>query len=161
MGSVRIRLMVAGAAVLVALTGCGSDDPPETPSACLRPASAYLTALGEAPGEVRLDGTTPISSCLVPDQASGALQTVGKSVIDAATELNRQVLDDADPRTIVRLGYLVGAVQEGASGTGGIHTDLVRRLDTAARYTGPNGRPFGPEFERTFGEGYAAGQASG
>jgi hypothetical protein len=160
MERVRITLMAAGAA-LVLLTGCGTDDSPETPTACLEPATAYLKALEEAPGEVRLDGTTPISSCLVPDQASGALQTVGKSVIDSATELNRQILDDPDPRTVVRLGYLVGAVQEGASGTGGVHTDLVRRLDTAARYTGPGGKPFGAEFERTFGEGYAAGQASG
>jgi hypothetical protein len=158
---VRTTLIAAGIAALLALAGCGADDPPETPAACLQPASAYLEALDGAPGEVRLDGTTPISSCLVPDQASGALQTVGKSVIDAATELNRDVLDDPDPRTIVQLGYLVGAVQEGASGTSGIHTDLVRRLDSAARYTGAGGRPFGAEFERTFGEGYAAGQASG
>src|SRR4051812_7656764 len=112
MERVRITLMAAGAA-LVLLTGCGNEDAPQTPAACLQPASAYLKALEEAPGEVRLDGATPISSCLVPDQASGALQTVGKSVIGAATELNRQILDDPDPRTIVRLGYLVGAVQEG------------------------------------------------
>jgi hypothetical protein len=154
-------LIAAGVAALLALAGCGSEDSPETPAACLAPASAYLKALDAAPGEVRLDGTTPISDCLVPDQASGALQTVGKSVIGAATELNGQILDDPDPHTIVRLGYLVGAIQEGASGTGGIHTDLVRRLDTAARYTGPGGKPFGAEFERTFGEGYAAGQTSG
>jgi hypothetical protein len=160
-GIVRSGLIATGAAALIAVAGCGSDDPPETPAACLQPSSAYLDALGRAPGEVRLDGTTPISSCLVPDQASGALQTVGKSVIDAATELNRQVLDDPDPGTIVQLGYLVGAVQEGASGTSGIHTDLVRRLDSAARYTGRGGRPFGAKFERTFDEGYAAGQASG
>jgi hypothetical protein len=160
-GSVRKMLIAAGAVVLVALAGCGSEDSPETPSACLAPASAYLKALDAAPGEVRLDGTTPISDCLVPDQASGALQTVVKSVIGAATELNREILDDQDPRTIVRLGYLVGAVQEGASGTSGIHTDLVRRLDTAARYTGPGNEPFGVGFERSFGDGYAAGQTSG
>ena len=110
---------------------------------------------------MRLDGTTPISSCLVADQPSGALQTVGKSVVDAATELNSEVLRDPSPATIVSLGYLVGAVQEGASGTGGIHQDLVLRLDAAARYTGPDGKPFGAEFERAFGEGYAAGQAGG
>ncbi len=145
----------------IALGGCGSDDQPETPAACLQPADAYLRALEAAPGEVRLDGTTPISSCLVAEQPSGALQTVGKSVVDAATELNRRILRDPDPRTIVELGYLVGAVQEGASGTGGIHQDLVLRLDSAARYTGPGGKPFGAEFERSFGEGYAAGQARG
>lgn len=153
--------MAAGAAVLVALTGCGSDDLPETPAACLAPAGSYLRALEDAPGDVRLDGTTPISSCLVEDQASGALQTVGKSIVDAATQLNGEVLRDPKPETIVRLGYLVGAVQEGASGTAGIHQDLVLRLDSAARNTGPGGKPFGAGFERSFGEGYAAGQDSG
>jgi hypothetical protein len=158
---VRIRLILAGTVALLTLAGCGSDDEPETPAACLQPATAYLEALEAAPGEVRLEGKTAISSCLVDDQASGALQTVGKSVVDAATELNSRILRDPDPRTIVELGYLVGAVQEGASETGGIHQDLVLRLDTAARYSGPGGKPFGAEFERSFGEGYAAGQASG
>jgi hypothetical protein len=60
----------------------------------------------------------------------------------------------------VRLGYLVGAVQEGAAATGGIHEDLVLRLDAAARFTG--GRDaFGARFERAFGVGYAAGQEHG
>jgi hypothetical protein len=154
-------LIAAGIAALAAVSGCGSDDSPETPSACLQSPRVYLTALESAPGEVQLDGTTPISSCLIEDQPSGALQTVGKSVIGAATELNGEVLRGPDPRAIVELGYLVGAVQEGASGTAGIHQDLVRRLDAAARYTGPSGKPFGAGFERSFGEGYAAGQASG
>lgn len=157
----RLKLTLAGAIALLALAGCGSSDPPETPAACLAPASEYLEALEAAPGEVRLAGTTPISSCLVSEQASGSLQTVGKSIIDAATELNGEVLRDPDPQTIVRLGYLVGAVQEGAATTGGIHRDLILRLDSAARYPGPGGKPFGAEFERSFGEGYAAGQASG
>ncbi len=156
-----IKLTLAGAAALLALAGCGSSDPPETPAACLAPASDYLQALEAAPDEVRLAGTTAISSCLVSEQPSGSLQTVGKSIIDAATELNGEVLRDPDPQTIVRLGYLVGAVQEGASTTGGIHRDLILRLDAAARYPGPDGEPFGAEFERSFGEGYAAGQASG
>ena len=110
---------------------------------------------------MRLDGTTPISSCLVAEQASGALQTVGKSVVDAATELNARSCGIRTRGRSSQLGYLVGAVQEGASGTGGIHQDLVLRLDSAARYTGPGGKPFGAEFERSFGEGYAAGQAGG
>ena len=157
----RIGLIAAGAAALVAISGCGSDDAPETPAACLQPADAYLSALEAAPGEVRLDGTAPISSCVVPDQPSGALQTVGASVVDAATELNREVRQDGSPQAIVQLGYLVGAVQEGASETDGIHQDLILRLDSAARYTGSGGKPFGAEFERSFGEGYAAGQANG
>ncbi|MDX6582651.1 MAG: hypothetical protein QOI10_1835 [Solirubrobacterales bacterium] len=157
----RIKLSLAGAAAALVLAGCGATEPPATPAACLVPGTEYLRALEAAPGEVRLPDNTPISSCLVPDQASGALQTVGKSIIDAATELNRQILRDPDPRTIIRLGYLVGAVQEGASGTGGVHHDLILRLDSAARYSGPAGKPFGAAFERTFGQGYAAGQADG
>jgi hypothetical protein len=158
---VRIKLTLAGSLALLALAGCGSSDPPETPAACLQPTSAYLDALDAAPGEVRLDGSTPISSCLVADQASGAMQTVGTSIVGAATELNREILRNPDRETIVSLGYLVGAVQEGAASTSGIHRDLVLRLDSAARYSGPDGEPFGAGFERAFGEGYAAGQTGG
>lgn len=158
----RTKLTGVGAvAVLIALAGCGSSDPPETPAACLTPADSYLEALEVAPGEVRLDGTTAISSCLVPDQDPGPLQTVGKSVVDAATELNGDVRSSGSERATVELGYLVGAVQEGAAATDGIHRDLILRLDSAARFTGPGGEPFGAAFERSFGEGYAAGQAGG
>jgi hypothetical protein len=158
---VRIKLTLAGALALFTLAGCGSSDPPETPAACLAPASGYLTALEAAPGDVRLAGITPISSCLVSEQPAGSLQTVGHSIVGAATELNRQILRDPNPQTIIRLGYLVGAVQEGASRTAGIHRDLVLRLDSAARYTGADAKPFGAAFERSFGQGYAAGQTSG
>jgi hypothetical protein len=153
-------MLVAGALALLA--GCGgSSEDPETPAACLAPAAGYLRALESAPGEVRLDGTTPISECLVEDQPGGALQTVGESVVDAATELNARARRDPGGRGTVQLGYLVGAVQEGASGTGGIHQDLVLRLDSAARFSGDEARPFPAEFERAYGEGYAAGQANG
>ena len=68
---------------------------------------------------------------------------------------------DPDPAAVVQLGYLVGAVQEAEASTGGIHRDLKLRLDSAARYTGPGDEPFGAAFERSYGEGYAAGQAAG
>jgi hypothetical protein len=153
-------MLLAGALALLA--GCGgSSEPPETPAACLGTADDYLAALESAPGQVRLDGDTPISGCLVEDQAGGALQTVGKSVVDAATELNVQARRDPGGRGTVQLGYLVGAVQEGASNTGGIHQDLVLRLDAAARFSGEQDKPFPAEFERAYGEGYAAGQANG
>lgn len=158
----RIAFTLAGAlSVLVVLSGCGSDEPPQTPVACLAPASAYLEALEAAPGGVRLGGTTPISSCLVEEQSSGPLQTVGQSAVEAATVLNGEIREDPDPVTIVRLGYLVGAMRQAAGSTSGIHEDLVLRLESAARFSGEGEKPFDAGFERAFGEGYAAGQKNG
>lgn len=153
--------MVILAGAVAGLAGCGSSDPPETPAACLAPMSAYLTALEAAPGQVRLAGATPISDCLVEDQAAGALQTVGKSLVDTASELNSQIRRRPDPEASIQLGYLVGAVQQGAESTGGIHQDLVIRLDSAARYQPSSEASFSAAFERAYGEGYAAGQADG
>jgi hypothetical protein len=151
----RLIALVLAAAVLAA-AGCGSDDEPVTPAACLGPASAYLDALEDAPGEVRLEGATAISDCIVPAQEPGPLAQAGDSMVGAATRLNREIRSDFDERATVQLGYLVGAVQEGAAATGGIHEDLILRLDAAARFSGDEA-PFGSRFERAFGEGYAAG----
>lgn len=151
-------LILAGA--LLAAAGCGSDDEPTTPAACLGPASTYLAALEDAPGEVRLEGGIRISDCLVADQEAGPLGGVGEAIVGAATRLNREVRRGSDREKIARLGYLVGAVQRGASASGGIHADLVRRLDAAARFGGDDGA-FSASFERAFGEGYAAGRERG
>jgi hypothetical protein len=153
---VAVLLALAGA-----LLGCGSSEPPETPVACLGPPADYLEALEGAPDEALLGGTTPIGACLVEEQSPGTLQTVGASVIATATLLNREVRDDPDPATIARLGYLVGAIQQAGAETGGIHEDLILRLDSAARFSGGEGAAFGASFERAFGKGYAAAQASG
>jgi hypothetical protein len=154
-----VRRVIALLVPIPLLAGCGSDDA-ETPAACLAPADAYLEALAEAPGEVRLDGTTPISDCIVPSQDGGELSQVGSATVEAATRLNAEARRDPAGERTVELGYLVGAVQEGAAETGGIHADLVRRLDTAAR-AGEGGEPFSAGFERAFGEGYAAAQEGG
>jgi hypothetical protein len=58
----------------------------------------------------------------------------------------------------VRLGYLVGAVQEGASETSGIHTDLVRRIEASPRYLKPRGTS---PFDLAYARGYAAGRSGG
>jgi hypothetical protein len=152
------------AAALVVVAGCGEDEP-ETPAACLAPATQYLDALAAAPEPVLLDGSTPISDCLVEDQSPAEQGQVGEELIRAATRLNTEALRDPSGDATVQLGYLVGAVQQGAAESGatesgGIHTDLLRRLDSAARFT-EGGRPLPASFERAFGEGYAAGQESG
>jgi hypothetical protein len=157
----RIAATAAAALLVLFGAGCGSDEPPETPAACLEAASVYLRALEAAPGRVLLDGTTPISGCLVEEQAPGAQAQAGAAMIAAATQLNREVRRDFDRPTAVSLGYLIGAVQEGAAATGGIHADLIRRLDEAARYPGGGGEPFPASVERALGAGYAAGQESG
>jgi len=152
----RRGTLIAVLALLFA--GCGDDDA-STPVACLADAKAYLAALESAPGEVRLDGTTAISDCLIKNQSDGDLGSVGEQLVNVATQLNREALEDRDGEAAVQLGYLIGAVQEGASQTGGIHEDLVIRLDAAARFSTEG--PLPVSFERAFGEGYAAGQATG
>jgi hypothetical protein len=154
---VKRGILIALAGAL--LVGCGSEDE-QAPTACLGGKDVYLAALAGAPGEVRLEDGTPIGDCLVEAQAGGELGQVGEGMVAAATELNRRVQEDPAGEAATQLGYLVGAVQEAASTTGGIHEDLVLRLDSAARFSrGGNGFP--ASFERAFGAGYAAGQASG
>ena len=151
-------------ALLVALTlasaGCGSASSGATPVACLAPASAYLKALGTAPGSVRLGGETPISDCLVEKQSGGDLADMGASMVRAATLLSAGARKDPGGAPALRLGYLVGAVQAGAANTSGIHADLVRRLQASARYAGP-GAGGGRSFDLTYARGYAAGRSGG
>ena len=149
----------AAVAALVALAaaGCGTKQNDLAPSACLVSNRGYLRALEAAPGEVRLAGSTQISDCLVPEQDAGQLANIGHEMVIAATKLNgRARLDPSGPAT-VQLGYLIGAVSKGADP---IHTDLIRRLNAAARFS-QGGGTMPASFERAFGRGYAAGHASG
>jgi hypothetical protein len=153
----RVRGFAAAALAIAALfAGCSSDEDTDAPSACLAGSAAYLEALPAAPGEVLLEGDAPISDCLTPDQEGGQLATIGEEMIAAATELNDAAQDDPSGPEALQLGYLVGAVERGSEG---IHADLVRRLNTAARFSPEGLLP--AEFERTFGEGYSAGLESG
>jgi hypothetical protein len=152
----RAAALAAAAGVLL-VAGCGTKQNDEAPAACLVGNEAYLMALESAPGEVRLAGTTPISECLVPEQDAGQLANVGHEMIIAATKLNAEARRDPGGPATVQLGYLIGAVSRGADS---IHTDLVRRLNSAARFSRAGGI-LSAGFERAFGRGYAAGHASG
>lgn len=147
-------------AATLALASCGSDDPPETPVGCLGSPADYLTALEQAPADVRLTGPTRISDCLVAEQEPGALETVGGALVGAATRLNEEARRDPGGDASVRLGYLSGAIDEAAEATGGIHEDLRLRLASAARFS-PGGDALPASFERGFAEGYAAGRTGG
>jgi hypothetical protein len=148
---------LAAVAVVVAIPGCGTQENDLAPTACLVPNQAYLRALERAPGEVRLAGTTPISACLVPQQDAGQLANIGQEMIVAATKLNGEARQEPGGPATVQLGYLIGAVGQGADA---IHTDLVRRLNSAAHFSQTTGT-LPARFERAFGRGYAAGQRSG
>ncbi len=150
-------ILLAFSAVLAA--GCGSQGD-STPVACLDGAGAYLAALNEAPGEVRLGGETPISDCLARNQQGGDLATVGTALVEAATRLDAEARAQPGGDANLRLGYLLGAAKRGAERTEGIHADLVRRLTVAARYT-PGHRPLPPAFFAAYRQGYDAGRARG
>jgi hypothetical protein len=152
---VGVAVLVAGA--LTAAAGCGAKKNDLAPAACLVGNEAYLRALQRAPGEVRLGGTTPISDCLVPEQDAGQLADIGHEMVIAATKLNSEARRDASGPATLQLGYLSGAVAKGADP---IHTDLVRRLNSASQFTLTGATP-PASFERAFGRGYAAGHASG
>jgi hypothetical protein len=139
--------------------GCGETDD-STPVACLNGSGAYLQALERAPGEVRLAGEVPISDCLAENQQAGDLATVGGALLDAATELNGRARNEPGGAANVRLGYLIGAAQAGAEGTGGIHAELMRRLIAAATYS-PGNQVLTKEFERAYRKGFDAGLARG
>jgi hypothetical protein len=150
---------VIAALAVGALAGCGEENV-ETPAACLASSSAYLDALRPAPEPVLLEGTTPISDCVPADQEPAELGQAGEQMIAAATKLNAEARRDPAGEATVQLGYLIGAVQQGAADGGGIHADLLRRLDAAARFS-EGGKQLPASFERAFGEGYAAGQETG
>jgi hypothetical protein len=154
------RLLAALACLIAALAaGCGSQSD-ATPVACLDGASAYVGALGGAPGKVRLSGEVPISDCLAENQTGGDLATVGAALVEAATKLNAEARTDPGGDANLRLGYLIGAAQRGADHTEGIHADLLRRLTVAARYV-PGREPLSPAFLATYRRGFDAGRARG
>jgi hypothetical protein len=152
-----MRRAIAAAAVLLvsALAACGSKGSTTAPTACLLPVGGWLSALQSAPSAVRLDRQTPISQCFTGAEAPD----VGQTAIKVATDLNAQARHDPGGAATLRLGYLAGAVHRGTSHVPS-EADLVRRVDTAARYN-PHGGSLGAAFEQAFGKGYAAGEATG
>jgi hypothetical protein len=152
----RVAIGLAAAAIAV-VGGCGDEQDDQAPAACLATDGSYLRALESAPGPVLLGGTTRISDCLVPQQEGGQLATIGQEMVVAATKLNAESRRDPGGPAPLELGYLLGAVSKGADS---IHTDLVRRLNSAARFS-ETGGTLSAGFERAFGRGYAAGRQSG
>lgn len=154
----RVRLMpLATIATLSALVaGCGSDESPATPAACLGGADAYVEALRGAPGEVSLDGTD-LADCLTDGQQGGALGEVGGAMVSAARTLNAEARRQPLGEAPVQLGYLAGVVQERAGETGGIHEDLALNLEAEATFI-PGDELLPGGFQQRYEEGLAAGR---
>ena len=151
------RLPILAALVLLKAlaAGCGSKEYTSTPIACAGSSGDYLKALRVAPGTVRLNGETAISDCFTGAEDPN----IAHAVIGAASRLNAQARRDPGGHATVELGYLAGAVHEGTAHVPS-DADLVRRVDTAARYN-PGAGSLGAAFEQAFGKGYAAGEATG
>ncbi len=155
------RALSIVAVAALALVGLGCGEPSDsTPVACLEGTGAYVKALGDAPGVVRLDGETLISECLAENQQAGDLATVGTALVATATRLNAEGRAEPGGGANLQLGYLLGAAEQGARGTNGIHAELIRRLSSAARYS-PDNRPLPAAFLSTYREGFDAGEARG
>ena len=120
-----MRVLMAVLLAAVAAAGCSQEDESPLPAACRLGPDAVVSALGSAPGEVRLEGDTALSDCLTRGSEQADVLLMGEVLLTAAARL-------ADERDALRLGYLLGAVQRGAGGTQGIHDELVRRLEQEA-----------------------------
>ena len=155
----RTRIGIALTVMVLGAAGCGSTDS-STPVVCLEGSGPYLVALKKAPGEAKIRGETPISDCLVENQASGDLATIGTAMLAATTMLSAEARERPGGQANLELGYLLGAVERGAAGTDGIHAELVRRLTAAARYS-PDDRPLPATFLEAYREGFDAGKARG
>ncbi len=155
----RLPMAILVAAIAIAAaTGCGGTDD-RTPVACLSGAQAYLAALRQVPGEARLSGQVPLSACLPANQKGGDLAAVGTAMLRATTRLNSAARTSPGGAANFELGYLVGTVEERDEHTAGIHSELLRRLVAAARYS-PGGGSLPGRFTRTYRRGQRAGRAA-
>jgi hypothetical protein len=141
-------LLVALVALIV--VGCGTSDD-STPVACLEGPAFFLQAGSDS---------VPISQCLVENQSGGDLANVGAAMLQATTRLNAEARAELGGAANVRLGYLIGASRRGAEATEGIHTELLRRLSAAARYS-PGDRRLPAAFWRAYRRGFKAGRTDG
>ncbi len=130
------------------LAGCGDGTDDDTPVACLNGPNLYLRPER---------GPVPVSECLAENQTGGDLATVGAAMVEAATRLNAEARQEPGGPAAVRLGYLLGAAERGAEGTEGIHADLLRRLDAAARYSPDGAGRTSAAYERGYDAGFERG----
>ncbi len=163
-------------AIVLPFTGCSDGRKIATPPACLSDAATWVTALSDAPNQVRISGATPISECLVKEQAAAQHEEVGKTAVEVATQLaafykgagkdKKQTGSGekvnqgsaSSEQAAIMAGYLVGAIEKGADETEGIHATLVDRVEAAAT-NGLAGAD--QQIQGAYQQGHEAGLQSG
>jgi hypothetical protein len=146
-----LRRLLAGVATLAVLAGCGSGDE-RLPVACTEGADAVRTALRDAPGKVRLEGT-PLSRCLTGAPGGDQVQIVGTAFVESASALATEARRAPEGRSALELGYLVAAAHRGGDATQGVQSELLRRLDQELSTVNTR--------SRAYRRGRQAGRASG
>ena len=146
----RRPLLLALCAIVAG--GCGSSDEGGIPATCPADAGQVVAALRDAPRPVRIRGLA-LSDCMRKDSSGGDVQRMGAVFVPAASRLGDQARREPRGPAALRLGYLVGAAERGAAHTGGLHSELVRRLEQELG----NVAGAAPEARR----GQRAGRASG
>jgi hypothetical protein len=127
-----VRAAALSTALAALLAGCGGALP-SLPPACSDGPRFVLRALRAAPGAVRLADGTRLSECVTRAYRDADVQQLGFTLTPVADQLARA----ARPADALALGYLLGAVERGASQTNGVHVELVRRLRGTVAFTDP------------------------
>jgi hypothetical protein len=122
-----VRALASTLALGLALSACGTHAKPVSEACIGRGTGAeILTALGAAPGAVRLADGTRLSECVARSVQGTDLENVGAVFTRAGSELALRAT--RDPVAALRLGFLVGAVERGASSTAGFQAELENRM---------------------------------
>jgi hypothetical protein len=116
-----------GILAALALAGCGGHGPEKLPAACASGPAAVLKALAAAPGAVRVGGVS-LSHCFNRTASASDVQTVGGTLLAVAEQLSNRAEAHPEGAAALRLGYVIGAAQRGAS-RNGVAAELVRRLE--------------------------------
>lgn len=147
--------MAMGFVTMLALTGCGTDDPTLSP-ACIDDPAAVQVALSGAPGHVALRDGTTLSRCISAATDEADLQNVGSVFFTVAEKLSESARG-GNPVAALQLGYLIGATHRGASKTNGVLAELERRV----ALVGSRLAERFPKERAAVDRGRAAGEAGG
>ena len=73
-------------------------------------------------------GGTRLSDCFAPGSDPGAVEGLGLTYIPAAARLATEARAQPRGPAPLRLGFLVGAVRQGAA-RGGVYAEVLRRIE--------------------------------